>query len=530
MSSKETTTPLERSMKKMDILMRSFGMRTRIFKGRTRAVVKGTRKVYPYELNATIVETARGVGIRVKLERTWYTFLKLIPFSIILIFSLLQYFVPSAGQVIADATGVNLFLLILGPTPNPIGLWVILPIIGIVIVGSEILERIIRARYIQNRMPRFLSGAEWMVAEPPVALDIVSSSNNLIWLMYVILIIIFAPLSFHEEIYAKFLEVYQVESAALRSTTLLISVLDVALVSGIMFAILYQNYEKFRGSLDRQQMRHDIKLEGQTRQMFQVVLGAIFLATLEISLFYFTFWSAITVVQVLMFYGITIASSVLGCWLYWQKESYNFIAMAIWFFLIDVIMIFLNADDSSYSWMIICHLFLILLIAILSMNRHFEQYLEKKGVYEPSWIFNPLPIFSFIAVFLKKKVRGVKGVEKDLDEILDEEMKDRVKEKEPLFIDIGKVRIKGKEAVKIIEYYERLTSRIVKGELNILSLTALDDQIKEIVKSDKNLMKEADLFFSTVDSLLWHDDYKLKDGEKVLKIGEKLYNEIIKTR
>ncbi len=43
-------------------------------------------------------------------------------------------------------------------------------------------------------------------------------------------------------------------------------------------------------------------------------------------------------------------------------------------------------------------------------------------------------------------------------------------------------------------------------------------------------MKEADLFFSTVDSLLWHDDYKLKDGEKVLKIGEKLYNEIIKTR
>ncbi|MHA1592553.1 MAG: hypothetical protein ACTSUP_08790, partial [Candidatus Heimdallarchaeaceae archaeon] len=148
MSSKETTTPLERSMKKMDVLMRSFGMRTRIFKGKTRAVVKGTRKVYPYELNATIVETARGVGIRVQLERIWYTFLKLIPFLIILLFSFLQYFVPSAGQVIADATGVDLFLLILGPTPNPIGLWVILPIISIVIVGSEILERIIRARYI----------------------------------------------------------------------------------------------------------------------------------------------------------------------------------------------------------------------------------------------------------------------------------------------------------------------------------------------------------------------------------------------
>jgi len=59
MSTKETTSPLERSTKKMDVLMRSFGMRTRIFRGSTRAVVKGTRKIYPYELNATLVETAR---------------------------------------------------------------------------------------------------------------------------------------------------------------------------------------------------------------------------------------------------------------------------------------------------------------------------------------------------------------------------------------------------------------------------------------------------------------------------------------
>ena len=539
MSAKETTTPLERSMKKMDVLMRSFGMRTRIFKGRTRAVVKGTRKVYPYELNATIVETARGVGIRVQLEKLWFTLLKLIPFVIILTFSFLQYFVPTAGEAIAEATGINLFLLILGPNPNPVGLWVILPIISIIIIGSEVLERIIRARYIQNRMPRFLSGAEWMVAEPPVALDVVSSSNNLIWLMFVILIIIFAPFTFHEEVISNYLKVihglteisdYQSLLAPLQDTTMLISILDVALVSGIMFAILYQNYEKFRGDLDRQQMRHDIKIEGQTRQMSQVILGTIFLATLELSLFYFTFWSSITVVQVLMFYGITIVSSVIGCLLFWQKESYNFIAMAIWFFLIDVVMIFLNANDVSYSWMIICHLFLILLIAILAINRYFEQYLEKKGMFEPSWIFNPLPIFSYITVFMKKKVRVVKGVDKELEELLEDDMKDKVKEKEPLFIDINKVRVKGKEAVKIIEYFERLTSRMVKGELNILSLTALDDQIREIVKSNKALQKEAEEFFSVVDSLLWNDDYKLEDGKKVLKIGENLYNEIIKSR
>lgn len=530
MSTKETMTPLERSMKKMDVLMRSFGMRTRIFKGKTRAIVKGTRKVYPYELNATIVETARGVGIRVNLENIWYTFLKLIPFTIILLFSFLQFFVPSAGEAISNATGVNLFLLILGPNSNSVGLWVILPILCIIIIGSEILERIIRARYIQDRMPRFLSGAEWIAAEPPIALDIVSSSNNLIWLMYVILIIIFAPLSFHEEIYTKFLEVYQVDSAALMSSTMLISILDIAIISGIMFAIIYQNYEKFRGGLDRQQIRYDIKMEGQTRQILQVALGAVFLATLELTMFYFTFWNSITVVQVLMFYGITVISSIIGALLFWQKESYNFIAMAIWFFLLDVIMIFLNANDPSYSWMIICHLFLILLIVILLLNRYFEQYLAKKGMLEPSWLFNPLPIFSFIAVFQKKKVRGVKGVEKELDEILEEEMKDRVKEKEPLFIDISKIKVKGKEAVKIIEFYEKLTSRVVKGELNILSLTALDNQIKDIVKENKELKNGAEKFFSTVDSLLWNDDYKLTEGKEVLEIGSKLYNEILKTR
>ncbi|MHA2307893.1 MAG: hypothetical protein ACXABJ_01300, partial [Candidatus Heimdallarchaeaceae archaeon] len=196
MSDKDTTTPLERSMKKMDVLMRSFGMRTRIFKGSNRSIVKGTRKVYPYELNATLVETARGVGIRIRLEKIWYSFLKLIPFFIILLFSVLQYVVPQAGEAIANATGINLFLALLGPNPKFIGLWIILPILATIVVGAEILEKAIRARYIQDRMPRFLSGAEWNVAEPPLVLDIISIANNLLWLIYTVLIIIFAPMSF----------------------------------------------------------------------------------------------------------------------------------------------------------------------------------------------------------------------------------------------------------------------------------------------------------------------------------------------
>ena len=530
MSSKETSTPLERSMKKMDVLMRSFGMRTRIFKGSTRAVVKGTRKVYPYELSATLVETARGVGIRVRLEKLWYSFLKLIPFFIILLFSILQYVVPQAGEAIANATGINLFLALLGPNPRFIGLWVLLPILAAVVVGAEILEKIIRSRYIQDRMPRFLSGAEWNVAEPPLILDIINISNNLLWLIYTILIIIFAPMTFSDWILEGFLEVYQVDSSALINTTALISIIDIGIVAGMLFAVLLQNYERFRGSLDRQQIRHDIKLESQTRQMVQAAIGATLLATMMISIYYFTFWSSISIVYIIMFYGIIIASSVLGVWIFWQKENYIFIALAIWLFLSDVVMIFLNSNDPSYSWMIICHLFLILVVVVLSLNKYFERYLAEKGVFEPSWMFNLLPLFSYIAVFWKKKVRVTKGVERELDEILDEEMKDKVKEKLPLIIDINKIKKKGKEAEKIIQNYQKVVSRIVKGELNILSLVSINLQILDTIKENKQLHEEASKFIETVDSLLWDDEYKLKEGKEILSASSKVYDEIVKTR
>ncbi len=530
MSSKETTTPLERSMKKMDVLMRSFGMRTRIFKGKSRAVIKGTRKLYPYELNATLVETARGVGIRIRLEKIWYSLLKLTPFFIVILFSILQATVPGAGESIANATGVNLFLLLLGNNPNGLGIWIALPIIGLIIVGAEILERIIRARYIQDRMPRFLSGAEWTVAEPPVILDLISSANNLFWLMYVVLIIIFAPMSFHGDIFTKFIEVYEVDAGPLNQTTKFISILNIGFLGGLLFAVLYQNYEKFRGSLDRQQFRQDIKIESQTRQMFQVAIGATMFASIMLVGYYFTFWSGITVTQVLIFYAVTIASSVLGVWVYWQKEGYVFIAMAIWFFLSSVVMIFMNANNPSYSWMIICNLFLIVLVVVLSLNRYFMKYLEQKGIHEPSWMYNLFPLFAFISVLMKKKMRISRGVDKELDEILEDEMKERVKEKEPLVIDMSKIKKKGKESVKIIQTYQKMLSRIVKGEVNIVSLVGLNNLVLDIIKDDKKLHKEATQVFKVVDSLLWDDNFILKQGDITLNSAIKIYEELVKRR
>lgn len=530
MSSKETTTPLERSMKKMDVLMRSFGMRTRIFKGKSRAVIKGTRKLYPYELNATLVETARGVGIRIRLEKIWYSLLKLTPFFIVILFSILQATVPGAGESIANATGVNLFLLLLGNNPNGLGIWIALPIIGLIIVGAEILERIIRARYIQDRMPRFLSGAEWTVAEPPVILDLISSANNLFWLMYVVLIIIFAPMSFHGDIFTKFIEVYEVDAGPLIQTTKFISILNIGFLGGLLFAVLYQNYEKFRGSLDRQQFRQDIKIESQTRQMFQVAIGATMFASIMLVGYYFTFWSGITVTQVLIFYAVTIASSVLGVWVYWQKEGYVFIAMAIWFFLSSVVMIFMNANNPSYSWMIICNLFLIVLVVVLSLNRYFMKYLEQKGIHEPSWMYNLFPLFAFISVLMKKKMRISRGVDKELDEILEDEMKERVKEKEPLVIDMSKIKKKGKESVKIIQTYQKMLSRIVKGEVNIVSLVGLNNLVLDIIKDDKKLHKKATQVFKVVDSLLWDDNFILKQGDITLNSAIKIYEELVKRR
>jgi len=532
MSTKKPITPLERSLQKMDVLMRSFGMRTRLFKSQTRAIVKGTRKIYPYELNATLVETARGVGIRIRLEKLWYSFLKLVPFLIIILFSILQATVPDAGQAISNVTGVNLFLLFLGPNPNGLGIWITLPIIALIIIGSEILERVIRARYIQDRMPKFLSGAEWNIAEPPILLDLISAANNVIWILYAVLIIIFAPMIFHQDIFEIFTgkDVYNVDGGALLNTTTMISVIDIAIIGGMMFAVLYQSYEKFRGSLDRNQFRSDIKFESNVRQLVQVTMGAAMFATLMISMFYFTFWSRITIVQIIIFYLITIIASLIGVWLYWQKESYIFIAIPIWFLLSVAVMVFLNADDPSYSWMIICHLFLILLSIGLSLNRYFEKLMIEKGIFEPSWYFNLFPIFAYIAVLKKRKVRLARGAERELDEILEEELRDRVKIKEPLVIDIKKIKKKGKEALKILETYQKILSLIVTGEINISVLADINDIILDMVKDDKKLVKEVEKVFIVIDSLLWDDKYVLKEGQKILKSIEDIYNELMKRR
>ncbi|MCE7741531.1 MAG: hypothetical protein GOP50_03645 [Candidatus Heimdallarchaeota archaeon] len=527
MSSKEPTTPLERSLKKMDVLMRSFGMRTRLFKSQTRAIVKGSRKVYPYELNATLVETARGVGIRIRLEKLWYSFLKLIPFLLIIIFSILQATIPNAGIAIANATGVNLFLLILGPNPNGLGIWISLPIIAGLIIGSEILERVIRSRYIQDRMPKFLSGAEWNVSEPPIALDLISSANNLLWLLYAVLIIIFAPMIFHEDIFSKFIGVYEVDAASLLSTTTLISVIDVAIMGGMMFAVLYQSYEKFRGTLDRHQFRSDIRFESNVRQLVQAAIGATMFSTLMLTMFYFTFWSRITIVQVIIFYLVTIVASLIGVWLYWQKESYIFIAMAIWFLLSVAVMIFLNANDTSYSWMIICHLFLILVSIGLSLNRYFEKLMVEKGILEPSWYFNLFPIFAYLAAMKKRSLRLARGVEKELEEILEEDLKDKVKVKEPLIIDISKIKKKGKEALKILDTYQKILSLIVKGEINIGILVDINNIVLDMIKDEKQIHKEAKQVFKVVDSLLWDDKYILKEGQKILKSIENVHDKLV---
>ena len=541
MSSKKPTTPLDRSLQKMDVLMRSFGMRTRLFKSQSRAVVKGTRKIYPYELNATLIETARGVGIRIRLEKLWYSFLKLIPFFVIILFSILQATIPSAGVTIANATGVNLFLLLLGPvkqenlgswiSTHGIGIWISLPIIAALIIGAEILERVIRSRYIQDRMPKFLSGAEWNISEPPIILDLISSANNLLWVLYAILIVIFAPMSFHEDILNQFTTVYDnVSIDSLLNTTTMISVFDIAIMGGMMFAVLYQSYVKFRGNLDRNQFRTDIRFESNVRQLAQAAFGATMFSTIMLATFYFTFWSRITIIQVIIFYTVTIISSLIGVWLYWQKESYIFIAMAIWFLLSVAVMVFLNANDPSFSWMIICHLFLILMSIGLSLNRYFEKLMVEKGILEPSWYFNLFPLFAYIAAIKRRRIRPAKGVEKELEEILEEDLKDKVKIKEPLVIDIKKIKNKGTEALKILEVYQKILSLVVKGEINIGILVDINEVVLDMIKENKQIQKETEQVFSVIDSLLWDDDYKLKDGKKILKSIENIYDELMKRR
>jgi len=530
--SKKITTPLERGTKKLDLLMRAFGMRTRVFKGKTRAIVKGTRKIYPEEVNATIVETARGIGIRVKSEKLWYSFLKLLPFTLLWGIAILEFTLPSIGENMSKSIGINIFHMFLGPTPNSLGLIIALPIIALVVVTAELAERFIRIRYIQDRMPRFLSGAEWKVSEPPLILDAVATTSNIFWLSYVFLIIIYAPLSFSTNILNKFLEVYKTSFSALLDKTTFVSLLDIGIISSMFFAYLFLKYENFRGELDREQVRHDIQLETSIRQLFQIMAGAAFMAIIESLVFSFSFWSNASMVSFAIFFGITLLTATIATWILWQRENYIYITLAIWFFISDVVLIFLNANNSSYSWMIICHLFLIILVPLIYLNTKFGSYLEQKEITEPSWMFNPLPIFAYIAFWKKKKKRRGKKVEKELEEMKEEEMRERIKEREPLVINIEKIKKKGKHAEKVIQTYQKITKHMFKGELNISIFTEINKQILEITKDNNKLSKNARQFIEAINHLLWDETFRFTDdeGANILKIGEQIYEEVLKRR
>lgn len=528
MSTKKPMTPLERGTKKLDVLMRAFGMRTRVFIGKTRSIVKGTRKQYPLDVHASIIESARGIGIKIKLEKIWYTLLKLIPFFILQILAIIELAAPNVGVNISESIGINPLHLILGNNPSPIAIIVIMPIIGLIVVTAELLERLTRVRYLQNRMPRFLSGAEWKVAEPSVMLDTISASNNILWLSFIFMIVIHAPLSFGEDIYTKFLEVYKTDSAPLINKTVLISVLDIAIISGMLMSFLLMRYKDFRTSLDREQFRKDIKLDATVRELLYTVSGSLILATLELAVFYVTFWTNINAGTVLIFYAFTIVSSIVGTFLVWQNERYIFIALAIWLFLSDVVMIFLNANNPAYSWMIICHLFLILLILLLHFNLFMDNFLRRKGIYEPSWIFSPLPIFAYINFWTKPKVKRAIIEEKEWEELQEEAQIQRVKERPPLKINIEKIRQKGKDAEKLVQIYFKIISRIVKGEITLLTLSTVNDYIIKTVKDDKVLQQKAELFIETIDRLLWDDGYSLSDGKDLVETGEEIYKLVLK--
>jgi len=308
------------------------------------------------------------------------------------------------------------------------------------------------------------------------------------------------------------------------------SILDVGIISGMLFAILYANYERFREEIDSKQTAQRIRFENESRQMIQVAIGSVVLATFEHSIFYFMFWSNISILLTIIFYAITILSSTLAIWLFWQKESYNFIAIEIWLFLSLVVMVFLNANNPGFSWMIICHLFLIFLTLGLFLNLYLREYLEKKGIFEPSWMFNPLPLITLIEVLKKKKAKVSRGAERELEEIRAEELVEKAKEREPLVISLKKIRNKGKEAEKIIQVYQKIINRIARKEVSLLTFTAINHEILKILEEKPELKTKAEQIFDTIDRLLWDETYKLKDGKETLSIAEEVYNEVLKAR
>ena len=180
---------------------------------------------------------------------------------------------------------------------------------------------------------------------------------------------------------------------------------------------------------------------------------------------------------------------------------------AIFIFFSSLIFIFRTGEQPAYAYIIIVQLFLIPIPFLQLLSKNFGEITNKHGIRSPSWLYENIPLMSFISIFdLKRKeelskLRYLASLE---TEILPEDIDRRIQIKKELLLD------KQSPAHKLVlHYYELIVSYSASFDDDKFIYIPTPSQLNQwwMNRTDRKHSKLNIKFIEFTDQVLWDPVY-----------------------
>ena len=317
-------------------------------------IIHASRSNYPEEIQVQLLETASGVGVRLRITGWTKVFLSHMSYVIgALVLFLLQF---TDWPLLVER--LDLRTLLFGEANLYVVGGVMLAIYA-AFTGLEYLLLRIRSTLIRRRLSLHLVGADWEAKEPSKAFDALLSISPLIWIVWLIAALYQFPLAMDSATLGAFLRVYDASASDVTYAVQMTVALFVIPTGGILAGSRFYQFLSFKTEVDPTQI--DIELP-ENRDVENAAAGLLagmmfaMVAGLILNSIYLTELSSAALV--LSFLLTTLAGGI-GAAASTYGKAWPFVSSAIWLFFILLWEIFQNSSNSGFSWTIIASLFLI---------------------------------------------------------------------------------------------------------------------------------------------------------------------------
>lgn len=512
------STPLDRATSRSEELLSGMGMTTTASPSPLGNMVTASRSNYPHELQVHLIETARGVAVKVKFVAWLKVFLAHIPFAIVGLYLMIQW----KWQFPVILGDVNLNKLWFG-NADKLFLGVALLVVYVLFASLEYLAVRIRASFVRRRLALHLVGADWQPAEPSMTLDAVVATSPIIWVAWLVASLFYFPLALPGSTQTDFINVYDATMEQVMAAIRSIIAIFVSAFAGFLASARLSAVLKYKLEVDPHQVQEELT-ENQLAQMasYGAVSGAtlVFVSAVTFAPIYLDGGSALLVAVSMSIVMITATS---GMVISHFGRGWPHGASVLWLFFTTLWMIFENSDNPGYSWPIIAGLFILPVPLIFGGHYLLEKFAQRHGVYEPSWLYVLFPISAMIAAviakFRKKPVSMVR--EKEEQKI------------EKLRIPLDAIRSKGPRAVEIVTLFAQISTFLKdKSEPAYASLDPdlVAKRVDAKLKDYAALRKEATSFIRDTDRLIWDPRYSIEkqQSKTLIGIGKRLLEALAK--